>query len=272
VVYVALEGGGSIKHRLEAWEAENSDVSNVLTVLDHVTLNNLDHAAALAHAVSSQCEQGAVVFIDTLAQAIPGADENSGKDMGLALEASKHIAASVGGLVVLVHHTGKDKSKGLRGHSSVHAALDAAIVVERSAMTDLRSWKVSKMKDGEDGHAGSFELIIHQLRNDQYGAAITSCAVREQTYFPASAGTKMPTGKHQITVLEALQSFEGLNEWSDVEILKMAKTALGDVASKHRAARAKDTISSLIEGGYLQLNEGVYSLKIAPDHRPSAPP
>ncbi|MDB2372546.1 AAA family ATPase [Amylibacter sp.] len=271
VVYVALEGGGCIKHRLEAWEAENSDVSNVLTVLDHVTLNNLDHAAALAHAVSSQCEQGAVVFIDTLAQAIPGADENSGKDMGLALEAAKHIAASVGGLVVLVHHTGKDKSKGLRGHSSVHAALDAAIVVERNAMTDHRSWKVSKMKDGEDGHAGSFELIIHQLRNDQYGAAITSCAVREQTYFPTSTGTKMPTGKHQITVLEALQSIEGEAEWSNVEILKMAKTALGDVASKHRAARAKDAISSLVDGGYLQLNDEVYSLKIAPDHRPSAP-
>ena len=260
VVYVALEGGGCIKHRLEAWEAENSDVSNVLTVLDHVTLNNFDHAAALAQAVSSQCEQGAVIFIDTLAQAIPGADENSGKDMGLALEAAKHIAASVGGLVVLVHHTGKDKSKGLRGHSSVHAALDAAIVVERSAMTDLRSWKVSKMKDGEDGHAGSFELIIHQLRNDQYGAAITSCAVREQTYFPASAGTKMPRGKHQITVLEALQSIEGEAEWSNVEILKMAKTALGDVASKHRAARAKNAISSLVDGGFLQLNEGVYSL------------
>jgi hypothetical protein len=260
VVYVALEGGGCIKHRLEAWEAENSDVSNVLTVLDHVTLNNLDHATALAHAVSSQCRQGAVVFIDTLAQAIPGADENSGKDMGLALEAAKHIAASVGGLVVLVHHTGKDKSKGLRGHSSVHAALDAAIVVERNAMTDHRSWKVSKMKDGEDGRAGSFELIIHQLRNDQYGAAITSCAVREQTYFPASAGTKMPRGKHQITVLEALQSIEGEAEWSNVEILKMAKTALGDVASKHRAARAKNAISSLVDGGFLQLNEGVYSL------------
>ena len=260
VVYVALEGGGSIKHRLEAWEAENSNVSNVLTVLDHVTLNNLDHATALAHAVSSQCEQGAVVFIDTLAQAIPGADENSGKDMGLALEASKHIAASVGGLVVLVHHTGKDKSKGLRGHSSVHAALDAAIVVERNAMTDHRSWKVSKMKDGEDGHAGSFELLIHQLRNDQYGAAITSCAVREQTYFPTSTGTKMPTGKHQITVLEALQSIEGEAEWSNVEILKTAKSALGDVASKHRAARAKNAISSLVDGGFLQLNEGVYSL------------
>jgi len=127
------------------------------------------------------------------------------------------------------------------------------------------------MKDGEDGHAGSFELIIHQLRNDQYGAAITSCAVREQTYFPASAGTKLPTGKNQITVLEALQSIEGSDEWSDVEILKMAKSALGDVASKHRAARAKDTISSLVDGGYLQLNEGIYSLKIAPDHRPSVP-
>jgi len=272
VVYVALEGGRGIKHRLEAWETENDDVSSVLTVLDHVTLVDLDQAMALAEAVSSKCEQGAVVFIDTLAQAIPGADENSGKDMGLALEAAKHIATSVGGLVVLVHHTGKDKSKGLRGHSSVNAALDAAIAVERHAMTDFRSWRVSKMKDGEDGHVGSFELAVHQLGSDHYGAAITSCAVREQKYVPASDGLKIPTGKHQLAVLEALKNIEGAAEWSDVEILNTAKTALGDVASKHRAARAKDAISSLIDGGHLQLDDGVYSLKFAPDHRPSAPP
>lgn len=272
VVYVALEGGRGIKNRLEAWEAENTDVSNVLTVLDHVTLTDLDQAAALAEAVSSQCEQGAVVFIDTLAQAIPGADENSGKDMGLALEAAKHIAASVGGLVVLVHHTGKDKSKGLRGHSSVHAALDAAIVVERNAMTNLRSWQVSKMKDGEDGHTGSFELAVHQLGNDRYGAAITSCAVREQKYAPASIGAKTPTGKNQLAVLEALQSMEKKDGWSDIEIMKVAKTALIDVHTKHRAVRAKDAVSSLLDGEYLQLGDGVYSLKFAPDHRPSAPP
>jgi len=272
VVYVALEGGRGIKRRLEAWETENNHVSNVLTVLDHVTLMDLDQAIALASSVSSHCAKGAVVFIDTLAQAIPGADENSGKDMGLALQAAKLIAASMDGLVVLVHHTGKDKSKGLRGHSSVHAALDAAIVVERNAQNDLRSWQVSKMKDGEDGHNGSFELAIHQLGSDQYGATITSCAVRERYYAPVNNGPKMPTGKHQLAVLKALQSIEGLNEWSDIEILKTAKSALADVASKHRAARAKDAISSLVDGGYLKLNKGVYSLKIATDHRPSAPP
>ena len=272
VVYIALEGGHGIKRRLDAWETENKYISRVLTVLNHVSLLDLDQAIALAEAVSSKCEQGAVVFIDTLAQSIPGADENSGKDMGLALEAAKLIAASVGGLVVLVHHTGKDKSKGLRGHSSVHAALDAAIVVERHAITNLRSWQVSKMKDGEDGHTGSFELAVHQLGADQYGAAITSCAVREQKDAPTNDGHKMPTGKHQLAVLEALQNIGGTAKWSDSEIFNAAKTALGDVASKHRAARARDAISSLVDGGYLLLDAGVYSFKFAPDHRPSAPP
>ena len=51
--------------------------------------------------------------------------------MGQIIAAAKELQTFVGGLVVLVHHTGKDASKGLRGHSSLQAALDAAIEVRR---------------------------------------------------------------------------------------------------------------------------------------------
>lgn len=274
VIYVALEGGKGTAVRLKAWDVENNETSNVLTVLDHVTLVNPEQVVALAGAISSQCEKGAVVFIDTLAQAIPGADENSGKDMRLALEAAKLIAASVGGLVVLVHHSGKDKSKGLRGHSSLHAALDAAISVERNVATGSRTWRISKMKDGEDGLFGSFELAVHQLGTDQFGGTINSCAVRERaSSLFGNTETGSPTGKHQIAILKALQDEDGgTDEWSEAEVMEIAKTALADVASKHRAGRAREAIGSLIDAGHLILDDGGYSLPIAPDHRPTAPP
>ncbi len=63
-----------------------------------------------------------------------------------------------GGLVVLVHHTGKDATKGLRGHSSLFAALDAAIEVSRSG--ERREWILAKSKDGRDGSTHPFKLRV----------------------------------------------------------------------------------------------------------------
>jgi hypothetical protein len=74
---------------------------------------------------------GGVLCLDTLNRAAPTADENSSRDMGEILEAAKRLQAATGGLVVLVHHTGKDSSRGLRGHSSLFAAMDAAVEVSR---------------------------------------------------------------------------------------------------------------------------------------------
>jgi putative DNA primase/helicase len=89
---------------------------------------------------------GAVVVVDTLNRAAPTADENSSRDMGEILEAAKTLQTLTRGLVVLVHHTGKNAAAGLRGHSSLFAAMDAAIEVSREG--DRREWKVAKSKDG----------------------------------------------------------------------------------------------------------------------------
>jgi hypothetical protein len=145
---------------------------------------------------------GAVVFIDTLNRAAPTADENSSKEMGEILEAAKRLQALIDGLVVLVHHTGKDTTKGLRGHSSLLAALDAAIEVERSAIG--RSWSVAKAKDGEDGLKFPFKLKVHDLEKDSDGDEITSCTVeRDQSLIFAVAE---PRGKAQKTALRLLKT------------------------------------------------------------------
>jgi hypothetical protein len=75
----------------------------------------------------------------------------------------------------VVHHTGKDASKGLRGHSSLHAALDTAIEVRRDG--DNREWLIAKSKDGEDGGVHAFKLEVVELGSDEDGDPITSCIV-----------------------------------------------------------------------------------------------
>jgi putative DNA primase/helicase len=48
------------------------------------------------------------------------------------LEACEALRRAIGGLVVLVHHTGEDATKSLRAHSSLFASLGAAIEVTRN--------------------------------------------------------------------------------------------------------------------------------------------
>ena len=91
--------------------------------------------------------------------------------MGLILAGMKRLQEITGGLVIIVHHTGKDASKGLRGHSSLAAALDGAIEVERTQTS--RSWSAAKVKDGEDGKQRAFKLHVVDLGRDGDGARAT---------------------------------------------------------------------------------------------------
>lgn len=173
VVYAALEGEAGFKLRAQAWETHRGQrlPEGLRLMLQPFKLTEPHDVADLAAVVPA----GAVMFLDTLNRAAPLADENSSRDMGEILEAAKRLQAATGGLVVLVSHTGKDASKGLRGHSSLFAAMDAAVEVTRDG--DRREWKVSKSKDGQDGAAHPFALETLVLGTDEHGDAITSCVV-----------------------------------------------------------------------------------------------
>src|SRR5690606_31022552 len=96
----------------------------------------------LGMSIKARGSTDGVVIIDTLNRAAPGMDENSSVDMGHAIHAAKLIQQGLGGLVLLVHHSGKDAAKGMRGHSSLYAALDAASEVKRSGPD--RVWSLAK--------------------------------------------------------------------------------------------------------------------------------
>jgi putative DNA primase/helicase len=113
-----------------------------------------------------------------------------------------------GGLVVLVHHTGKDSTKGLRGHSSLFAAMDAAIEVVRNG--DRREWRVAKSKDGQDGGTHQFKLHVEPLGEDEHGDPITSCVVARDTAGEEVKRVKLPQGGNQRLVLEAMAPYSSL--------------------------------------------------------------
>ena len=263
VVYAALEGEGGFKLRVGAWEAHTGRAlpDGLHMVLQPFKLTEPQDVADLAAVIPA----GAVVFLDTLNRAAPTADENSSKDMGEILSAAKLLQSLINGLVVLVHHTGKDATKGLRGHSSLFAALDAAVEVSRDG--ERREWKVAKSKDGQDGDAQPFKLQIETLGTDDYGDAVTSCVVVRDTAAQDVRAVKVPQGGNQRLVYEGIRNLfkDGVSGKPGAPPLRPcieleAAVTVGSgrltCPTDKRTSRTREAITGLVSRGVLGLNEG----------------
>jgi len=268
VVYVALEGGRGIRQRVMAWEKMRSQrlPNNFRLVLDQLALNSAKDVTALADQIGTDGMACGVVVIDTLNRAAPDAEENSSRDMGTLIANATLLQQYINGVVVLVHHTGKDAGRGLRGHSSLHGALDAAIEVLRTG--GVRQWKLAKTKDGADGAEHAFKLDVVQLGVDQDGEPLTSCVV-VPTAQPTTAPKREPQGGHQRIALDVVEGllivageFGQAGAPAHAPCVKES-AALAAVASglmvadpKRKKERAASAIGGLINRKLLSLSEG----------------
>ncbi len=178
VVYVALEGEAGLKQRLDAYAERNGTPGRMRFLLTGLDIREGADRAELVASIKAAGWAGGVLCLDTLNRAAAGMDENDSRDMGEVIDALKELQRELGGLVLAVHHSGKDSAKGLRGHSSLLAALD--VVVEVSRQEEHREWKLHKAKDGEDGTAHPFRLDVVELGTDADGEPITSCVVEAE--------------------------------------------------------------------------------------------
>jgi hypothetical protein len=264
VVYLALEGEEGVKVRVQAWEAHTGRKlpADMHIVLQPFKLTDPQDVRDIADATP----RGAVLFIDTLNRAAPTADENSSADMGLILESAKRLQALTGGLVVLVHHTGKDTTKGLRGHSSLFAALDAGVEVSRDG--DRRTWSVAKSKDGADGIDNQFTLQVETLGTDEYGDAITSCVVVPAGDAKQVFRSRAPKGGNQKVIYDGLgRLLKDSRDFGkagapptrpcvDMDAAVEALAPSLPVEPLRRKERAKDAISRLVGSGAVQHMDG----------------
>lgn len=207
VVYIAAEGVAGVRNRIRAYcrhadiEPDDlalgiiADAPNFLTD-DHETI-----AEAIARSGGAS-----IVVVDTLAATTPGANENSGEDMGAVLGRLKQLHEATGALVLLVHHSGKDASKGARGWSGLRAAADAEIEVTR--LGDSRQATITKLKDADDNARFGFRLVPIAIGTDDDGDPITSCIVEPVECGATPAARPRKAGKWETAILAALGSVE----------------------------------------------------------------
>lgn len=120
-----------------------------------------------------------LIVIDTLASVFGGGNENSFDDMGLLIDNLLKLIRRTGATVLIVHHSGKDQTKGERGHSSLIAALDTSLEVKLTNIgaKDRRELIARKQRSNDSNVKVEFNLNVVKLGEDDDGDPVTSCNI-----------------------------------------------------------------------------------------------
>jgi hypothetical protein len=152
VVYIGAEGAAGLRKRkagyVKAWADLRADVDFALIP----GAPNLGAAPgdflALVAAIEAAGILPTLIVVDTVAKTIGAGDEN-GAGMAAFVGNAGALAEHFGCLVLAVHHVGlgDEAQKRMRGHSSLHGALDAQIFCERREGENVATLTLQKLKD-----------------------------------------------------------------------------------------------------------------------------
>lgn len=184
VLYIAAEGPNSVVLRKVAFCEDGGKVyafgliSTSLALLDgHADVEDL---LDLIRAKQTELLTGRLIeliIVDTVACSMPGADENSSEDMSRLIAACNRIRQETGAHVMLIHHAGKDASRGARGHSSLRGAVDTEIEVTDDG-GGVHSLLITKQRDlGSKGLKLSCRFKPIEIATNQWGKPVTACVV-----------------------------------------------------------------------------------------------
>lgn len=212
VVYVVAEGGRGMAKRMAALVQKRPRTSQApLWTLSH-PVNLLDPEAdlkPLARAILALPERPGFIVLDTLSRVLAGGDENSSTDMGALVKHFDLLRAATGSHLMAVHHSGKDRARGARGHSLLRAATDTEIEIAENRIT------VTKQRDLDKSWSSGFILEPTSVGKDPDGDAIISCVVQltseEQAAAVAAASPGNAPTPAEAGVLKAIASLASAN-------------------------------------------------------------
>jgi hypothetical protein len=184
-----------------------------------------------------------LVVVDNLGVVSGDADENSGDMVGVMSE-FRQLAEVTGAAIVLIHH--QRKSNGsigragdtLRGHSSIEAALDLALLIEREELSDTVGIKATKVR-GADVLPFS-AVFTHENRDGD--------DLKTAQFFGIAADDNRSGAAIEREILVALVG-TALNK---TDLTKAVKEQLPEVGLN----RIRDMIDRLASAGKLAVSNG----------------
>jgi hypothetical protein len=207
-----------------------------------------------------------LIVIDTLSRVLAGGDENDSAAMGHLVKSIDRLRLKTGAAVLLVHHSGKTKDKGARGHSLLKCAVDTEIEIETSKnLGDRKKVKIRKQRDFDISQPLIFRLKPITLSVPD-GGTRTTCVVEPilETAFDFIEERQItPTARECFEVLMGL--VKGLTrpviaEKTWREALK--KSVFQGVDRRRVSEKLKDAVSILSASGHIENDRGyVHVLK-----------
>ncbi len=261
VAYIVAEGAAGFRNRLLAYGIYHGlDLRTIpLDILD-ATPNLLlkEDALDLSKSLLASGEPPALVVFDTLAQSMAGANENASEDMGKALAHCKGIHKATDAMVLLVHHSGKDSSKGARGWSGMRAAADVELEVTRSAFG--RALRTTKQKDGADFEAWGFDLNVVNIGEDADGDQVSSCVVVEASV-PVQGSTRK-LGKNEQVILNVMSEI-GMAQTAGIErsaVVDLVMLSFPEITESGQIKAKRDRIRRSLKKFY-EGDDAIYALE-----------
>jgi hypothetical protein len=197
VLYLAIEGGLGIEERLTAWRTHhlaNIETAPFFVIPEPIDLCRPDaDVKLLLNRLAELPQKLELIVVDTMSRALSGGDENSPKDMGALITNLDRLRLQSKAHILVIHHSGKDESRGARGHSLAKAAADTEIEVGQNVVAGINSATVTKQRDHHPGGEFRFRLESVEIGQDEAGKPITSCvAVETELGASGRKATRLP--------------------------------------------------------------------------------
>jgi hypothetical protein len=196
VLYIAGEGHGGLGARIKACKIKNNspDGSPLYVIRAQINLrSSQEDFDNLLKAINDLLEEIGeplvMIVLDTLMRMSGGGfNENSSEDMGGFITQAGKLQALYECALLVIHHSGKDVTKGLRGHSSLLGAVDTELEINRldsvintgdPSVRGSGTITVTKQKDGSDDIAIGFDVVAIDVSTSALGfESLTSLAVQ----------------------------------------------------------------------------------------------
>ena len=179
VVYMALEGRVGLRQRLLARCDGHPDIAlkleNLLIGWESFSIHDPQHVARLIAAVRKLPETPAMIVVDTLSRAVPGADENSAQDMSRVVAHIDAIKEQTGAAVFVNHHSAKGDPQRERGSGVLRAGADVMLItsVTKEAGMSTFTLTADRLRDDEEFGKLVWRGELVTLDTDEDGEPVT---------------------------------------------------------------------------------------------------
>lgn len=245
VVYIAAEGHQGMKKRIPSWAKHNqSSLPTNFLLMGKEEINMMEPSTPQKLLAVFDKRIGGIpdlVVIDTLSRTMGSGNENDSKDMPMFVANITRLQR-LGCAVLVIHHTGKDATKGSRGHTSLYAAMDS--VFETKGSIDALEVICRKQKDSEEMEG----FIVGRERVDNslvlsYGGTVSEAKQEEKVANEAAYDEAM-LAHIPVSTLQLMDESEGAAGITRAGLKdKLPKVGKNKINDTIKALRDKNKIS-----------------------------